>query len=159
MRSFQENLRLYAKLAVRVGVNVQPNQELIVGANTRDLQLTRLVVEEAYHAGAKHVFVHWTDEICQLAKYQHATPEALDYAPDWLYAGMANAMKDGAARLSLYGEDPALLKDVPADRISRHTSALSTATRPVGDMISGFDINWSLVGSAHPESAKRSFQV
>jgi aminopeptidase len=48
----------YAKLIVKVGANVQKNQVVVINSILEAQPLTKLVVEQAYLAGAKNVIVH-----------------------------------------------------------------------------------------------------
>ncbi|MDT7919108.1 MAG: aminopeptidase [Meiothermus sp.] len=49
MSTFEEKLRRFAEVAIKVGVGLQPGQKLFVSASVEALPLTRLVVEEAYN--------------------------------------------------------------------------------------------------------------
>ncbi|WP_036642949.1 aminopeptidase, partial [Paenibacillus durus] len=62
MTSFEQMLDKYANLVIKVGVNIQPGQVLMVHAPLETAELTRLIVAKAYEAGAKYVIVDWDDE-------------------------------------------------------------------------------------------------
>ncbi len=53
----------YAQLAVRVGVNVQPGQTLLINVKAEHYEFARLLVKEAYAVGAKKVVVKFSDDI------------------------------------------------------------------------------------------------
>ena len=53
-------LREYAKLIVRVGANVQKGQDIVVNAGLDQPEFVKMVVEEAYKAGAANVMVQWS---------------------------------------------------------------------------------------------------
>lgn len=157
MRTFEQNLQTYAQLAVRVGVNVQPNQELIVTANTNEVPLVRHIVAEAYKAGAKNVVVLYNDDDSVLSRFQYGHQSALEYAPQWLYDALAMAYEQGAARLSIYGGNPALLENVDPDKVALHSKNQSLAAKRISELVSGFAINWSIVSYANPVWAKMVF--
>ncbi|MGL5245418.1 MAG: aminopeptidase, partial [Sarcina sp.] len=69
MNNKETLLRKYAKLAVHIGVNVQPNQILVISSPIECADFTRLAVEEAYLKGAKEVVVQWSDELTSKLKY------------------------------------------------------------------------------------------
>jgi leucyl aminopeptidase (aminopeptidase T) len=46
-----ELVRRFADLLVRVGVNVQPGQQVVVQADVAHLEIVRAIVESAYAAG------------------------------------------------------------------------------------------------------------
>ncbi|MEI7668242.1 MAG: aminopeptidase [Erysipelotrichaceae bacterium] len=58
-----ELLRKYARLAVRIGANVQKGQPLLINTNLELKDFVRICVEEGYKAGASIVSVRYNDEI------------------------------------------------------------------------------------------------
>ena len=52
-----ERLRRYAELAVRIGANVQPGQDVVVTCLVEHADVAREVARESYRAGAQHVVV------------------------------------------------------------------------------------------------------
>src|SRR3954471_5879470 len=98
-----------AVLAVRVGLNLAPGQELVMTAPVEAIDLSRRITEQAYRAGASLVTTILSDDQATLVRYRHAPDESFDAAPGWLYDGMAQAFSRGAARLAIVGDDPTLL--------------------------------------------------
>lgn len=156
-RTFAEKLELYAKLAVRAGVNVQPGQELILSLPVLDVEFGRLLVKEAYACGAKNVQTMYVDEQNTRARYTHGNDAACDYAPQWYFDGMEAAMREGAARLTIYNENPSLLSDIDPAKVGRWSKVRSKVARKSGDLISGFAINWSLISTPSEAWAKVIF--
>jgi len=156
-RTFEENLRRYAELAVKLGVAVQPGQELILAADVADAHLVHLIVEEAYKAGAKHVQVLYTDEANTLTKFRHGSDEAISYAPKWIYDGQALAFEGNAARLGIFGGDPSLLKSIDPQRVATASKVQSQASKHLSEYIADFRVNWCLIGSASPAWARQVF--
>ena len=68
-------LRKFAKLAVNTGANVQEGQVVAVNASPETRELARLIVEEAYNAGAKRVRVNWSDAYIGRLHYHGMTIE------------------------------------------------------------------------------------
>lgn len=152
-----EKLDRLAEVAVKVGLGLKAGQEIVMTAPVEALDLVRLVTKHAYKAGAKNVTTIFDDEQLALLKYENAKDASFDYAPGWLYDGMAKAYGSGAARLAIRGGNPSLLAGQDANRISRANRALSTAYQPALEKITGFDINWSLLAYASPAWAKTVF--
>ena len=146
-----------AEVAVRVGLGLAPGQEVVLTAPLEALPLVRRLTEHAYKAGAKLVTTLLSDEAATLARFQHAPDDAFDYAPAWLYEGMAAAYKAGAARMAIGGENPALLAGQDPDRVSRANRSRSVAYRPAMELITGFAINWSIICAATPAWAQMMF--
>jgi aminopeptidase len=146
-----------AELAVRVGLNLQPGQDLVMTAPVSALPLARAVTDAAYRAGAGLVVPILSDRDMTLARFRHGHDGSFDRAPGWLYEGMAQAYGAGAARLALVGEDPFLLSEQDAGKVGRANRANAAAYRPALAPISGFHINWSILSCPTLDWAKRIF--
>lgn len=157
MRSFDENLRLYAELTVREGVGLASGQELLVFAEIDQAAFVRLVVAEAYRAGAKNVEVLWKDSDVSRLRFQEGNDEAIGYAPGWLYDGIARAHREGAARLGIVSADPQHLAGIAADRVAASSLAQGKAAKPISEIVSDMAINWCLVGASGAAWAQRVF--
>ena len=150
-------LDTYARLAVRTGLNLQKGQQLVITAPLDAVPLVRRITEHAYRSGASLVTTVYADDETTLARYQHAPQDAFDVAPGWLFNGMAEAFRGGAARLAIAGENPALLAGQDPDKLSRANKARSRAYRPALELITGVAINWCVIASATPAWAKSVF--
>ncbi len=155
--NFETLLDRYAELTVRSGLNVAPGQQVVMTAPLDAVPLVRRITEHAYRAGASLVTTLYSDDATTLARYAHAPDAAFDTAPSWLFNGMAEAFKGGAARLAIAGEDPALLVGQDATKLSRANKARSLAYRPALELITGFAINWCVIAAATPAWAKSVF--
>jgi aminopeptidase len=152
-----ERLDRLAALAVRVGLNLAPGQELVMTAPAEALPLARRITELAYKAGASLVTCLLGDDEMALARYRHAPDEAFDVAPGWLFEGMASAFRNGAARLAIVGDNPSLLAAEDPAKVARANRARSIAYRPALELITATAINWTLVASATPAWATTVF--
>ena len=146
-----------AELAVRVGLNLAPGQELVMTAPVEALDLSRRITAQAYRAGASLVTTFLSDDQAALARYRHAPDASFDAAADWLYDGMAAAFRRGAARLAIVGDDPTLLAGQDPDKVARANRARSQAYRPALELITATAINWTLVAAATPAWAAAVF--
>lgn len=155
--SFDQKLDRLAEVAVRVGLNLQKGQELVLTAPTDALPLVRRIVEQAYKAGAKFVTPLISDDEIALARYRSAPDESFDFAPEWFYNGIANAFRNGAARMGITGANPALLAGQDPQKVSRANIAMSKAYKPAMELITRHDINWTIVASATPAWAELVF--
>ena len=155
--SFDQKLDRLAEIAVRVGLNLQEGQELVLTAPTDALPLVRRIVEQAYKAGAKFVTTLISDDEIALARYRSAPDESFDFAPQWFYDGIANAFRAGAARMAITGANPALLAGQNPQKVSRANIAMSKAYKPAMELITRHDINWTIVAAATPAWAELVF--
>lgn len=155
--SHEERLDRLGQVAVHVGLGLRPGQELVITASIDALPLVRRITEHAYKAGASLVTTLFSDEETTLMRFRNAPDDSFDAASGWLYEGMANAFKSGAARLAISGENPSLLAHEDPEKVSRANRARSKAYMPALSLIAGFDINWTIVSYASPAWAKAMF--
>jgi aminopeptidase len=142
---FDRRLAALAELCVARGVNLQRGQELIVSAPLDAAALVRQVARRAYARGSKSVTCVYEDPLLIRDHIVEADIDALAYAPEWMYRGMAEGLGAGAARLQIVGPYPDLLSGVATDRIIRAHGALAHASRAVAPLIAAAAINWSVV--------------
>jgi aminopeptidase len=154
---FEEKLDRFARVAVHVGLNLQPGQELVISASTEMMPLVRRITEHAYKAGALLVTTLYADDEAALARFKYAEDGSFDHAPQWLADGIAAAFRGGAARLALAGANPALLAGQDPAKVSRANIAASKANKPAMELITRHAINWSILASATPAWAKLVF--
>ncbi|MGI3901807.1 MAG: aminopeptidase [Janthinobacterium lividum] len=140
-----------AEVAVKVGLQLQPGQDLLLTAPVEALPLVRRIAEHAYRAGAGLVTPLLADPEVALARFRAGHEASFDRAAGWLFDGMAKAFDANTARLAIVGEDPMLLAGQDVDKVSRANRANSVAYRPAMERITGFDINWNIV--AYPGAA------
>ncbi|HEU5244956.1 MAG TPA: aminopeptidase [Gaiellaceae bacterium] len=113
-----ERLERYADLAVRVGANVQPGQEVFVHGLVEHAELVRALTRQAYRAGASYVNVAYSDQHVRRAMIELGPDEALTHSPEWLKT--LTRMTEGNAQLGTSGNpEPELLADLDGDRIGR----------------------------------------
>jgi len=154
---FKRKLDRLAEVAVHAGLGLAPGQELLMTATVEAIPLARLIAEHAYKAGAALVTTLLSDEQAALIRFRHGTDAAFDTAPAWLYEGMAQAFRKGAARLAIAGSDPSLLAGENPEHVSRANRATSKAYRPAMELIVRHDINWTIVANATPAWAAAVF--
>jgi aminopeptidase len=146
-----------AEVAIRVGLQLEPGQDLVLTGPVAALPLIRRIVAEAYKAGAGHVQPILSDEEITLARFRNARDESFERAPGWLFEGMARAFAGNAARLAVAGDNPMMLANEDPDKVARANQATSRAYRPALEKITGFDINWNIVPYPSPSWARLVF--
>ncbi|RLP28532.1 aminopeptidase [Mesorhizobium sp. YM1C-6-2] len=146
-----------AEVAVRVGLNLQPGQDLLLTAPAAALPLVRRIARHAYEAGAGIVTPILSDEEITLNRYRFAPDASFDRAPSWLFEGMAKAFSANTARLAIVGDNPMLLSGEDPEKVARANKANSIAYQPALEKIAGFDINWNIVAYPGVSWAKQVF--
>ncbi len=147
----------YAQLTVRAGLNITPGQQLLITAPLEAVELVRRITHHAYKAGCTLVTCMYSDEEATLSRYEQAIDPSFDTAPAWLFNGMAEAFRGGAARLAIIGENPALLAGQDPEKVARANKARSIAYKPAIELITTAAINWCVISCATPALAQSVF--
>ncbi|SEC36071.1 aminopeptidase [Paenibacillus sp. GP183] len=155
--TFESNLEKYAELAVKTALNIQPGQTLWISAPIHIPQFVRLIVKNAYEAGAKNVHIEWIDEICTRLKYTLAPDDSFDKYPLWRANALEELAKENGAYLHIESSDPELLKGVDTKRISAYSIAAGTALVKWREYTSTYKMTWSIIAAPSAGWAKKVF--
>ena len=152
-----EKLREYARLLVRVGLNVQPGQRMVLSSPVECAPFARLCVQEAYDAGCGEVVMNWGDDAVTRMKYLHAGEAVFDTVPLWRRHFFNDHALEGAAYLAISASDPENLKGVSPDRLLRAQRASGKALKDFDrlQMCGGFP--WCIASIPIPSWAARVF--
>jgi len=134
-----------AEVAVKVGLQLQEGQDLLLTAPVVALPLVRKIAEHAYKAGAGLMTPFFSDEELTLARYRFGHDASFDRAAGWLYGGMAKAFSENTARLAIVGDNPMLLSGEDPSKVARASKANSRAYQPALEKIVNFDTNWNII--------------
>src|SRR5437762_5986315 len=146
-----------AEVAVKVGLRLQPGQDLLLTAPAAALPLVRKIAEHAYKAGAGLVTPFLSDEEITLARYRFGHDDGFDRAAGWLYEGMAKAFTQNTARLAIVGDNPMLLSGEDPAKVARASKANSMAYQPALEKIVNFDTNWNIIAYPSASWARQVF--
>lgn len=123
----RELLKKYAKLIVKVGINPNKGQKLIINCPVECAEFGRLCVEAGYNAGCGEVIMVWSDDTCTRLKYLHAEESVFESYPRWQKTFFDDYAAVDAAKLSIYATDPENLKGVSPQRIAKLQRVAGTA--------------------------------
>src|SRR5690625_7185804 len=126
MLTFEQKLKNLATLALRVGVNLQPGQRLILTGPLEAADLMREITRQAYELGAPLVRANYNDTKQELIRALHAHEDTLDEV-DLEKLGMNRTSKErGDAPVGLSGADPSPQAEAAAARLTRISRAALT---------------------------------
>jgi aminopeptidase len=157
MTEFQKKLEKYAELAVKVGVNIQKGQSLVVNAGLDSAEFVRLVVKSAYETGAHNVIVNWNDDVVSRTKYELAPDEAFTTYPVWRAKEQEDLVEQGAAFMAIVSSSPDLLKGVNPERISNFQKAAGTALSKYRQAVQSDKVSWTVIAAPSPAWAAKVF--
>ncbi len=156
-------LKKYAEVTVKIGLNLQPGQDLILqsyrigGVPIQSAPLIREIISAAYRAGARYVDVFWGDEQSKRIRYQQAPEESFDYYPDWQVKAVLEVIERGGALVTVYTETPGLLSDQPSERIAAQQKIIRQHWHPVIKHIGRGSLNWLVISVPLPGWAGKVF--
>jgi aminopeptidase len=134
----------YARLVVRVGVDVQQGQDVLVGGQIDQAPFMRAIVEEAYRAGARHVDVEYRDPFIRRALVAEGPEETLQYSPPWTVARMRHAADTGAAVIAIAGGSNAdVYEGLDPSRLAR--ARMPEFERVWLDAVNSRKVAWTIV--------------
>ncbi len=154
---FETNLQKYAELVIKVGVNIQPEQDLVLRIPIEAAPLARQLAIEAYKAGAKYVNVFYGDDEQTLIRFKYAPRDSFEYFPDWYADALIRFAKNGDAILSVYASDPDLLKDQDPELISASRKAAAKKMRPFSELLGKDYAPWTVIAASTPGWANKVF--
>ena len=116
----EERQRRYGELAVRVGANVQPGQDLVIKALVDHADTARAVAREAYRSGALHVIVLYSDLHLRRAAIELGSADEVGWSPPYLLDWVRRWGEERPALINLTGNpDPDLLADLDPELVGR----------------------------------------
>lgn len=154
----KENLlKEFAKLAIRVGINIQPKQYLIVNAPVEAYEFVRTVVEEAYNAGAGNVIINWKDDTVNSLYYQNVSDEVLTEVPQFLIDKYRYVLDKGAALLSITSPNPNVYKNVDPMKMAMASNASNSKLKFFSDYTMASRTQWAIIAYPNYEWAQQVF--
>ncbi|MFX0144570.1 MAG: aminopeptidase [Candidatus Hodarchaeota archaeon] len=150
---FEHNLEKYAEVIIKVGLNLQPGQRLLIGAplfttsgvSLELAPLVRLITIKAYQAGARLVDVNWNDNYLQLIRLKHAPSVSFTEYPIWKVDTAIKFSEAGDALLVIYAENPNLLIDQDTEKIGALQQTAFKYCEPLMDKVVKNATNWLIV--------------
>ncbi|MEE9377055.1 MAG: aminopeptidase [Candidatus Lokiarchaeia archaeon] len=150
---FEKNLDKYAKVIIKVGLNLQPGQRLLIGvpifsdtyAPIELAPLVRLIVAKAYQIGARLVDVMWKDEQLDLIRLQNAPKNSFEEYSTWRIEAGIKIAKAGDAILVIYAENPDLLINEDSQIINISQQTFFKHMAPIMDLVVQNKMNWAVI--------------
>jgi aminopeptidase len=161
---FEKNLAKYAELIVKVGLNLQPGQRLLIGSPLFDsltpleaAPLVKRVAEYAYRAGALFVDVLWADHQLDLVRLQHAPRDSFSEYPAWQVTAVLDYLRRGDALLLISAHNPDLLNGQDPAVLAAIQQTAFQHSQPIMDYIARNATNWLAVSAPVPGWASKIF--
>ena len=150
-------LREYARLLIRIGLNIQKGQRLVISSPVECASFARLCAQEAYDAGCCEVVMNWHDDAMARMKYLQADDAIFDTVPLWRRHFFNDHALEGAAYLAISASNPENFKGVDSQRLVRAQQASGKALKDFDrlQMCGGFP--WCIASIPIPSWAQTVF--
>lgn len=126
-------LREYARLIARVGVNVQPGQDVIISAELDQPVFTEMLTEECYLCGAAAVRVEWSHQKLTLLHVKYQSEERLGGMAEWEKQKLLHRADTLPAMIYLESADPDGLDGMDQEKWARAIQARWEIIKPIRD--------------------------
>ena len=147
---FELNLDKYADVLLKIGLNLQEGQRLLIGVPIFGIHgtpielapLVRIVVKKAYQDGARLVDVLWNDDQLRLTRFQEAPRDSFEEFPAWRANAAYETANSGDAILNFFAEDPELLKDQDSELVGLFSKTNWIHIGPTMELLVKNSMNW-----------------
>ena len=160
----QQDLQKYAEVVVRVGLNLQAGQRLLInnpstlGVQLHVAPLVREVAKAAYKAGANYVEVLWGDEALLKMRLQQAPSGSFDEFSKWQTDALYQLLDHGnGAHLTIRSNNPDLMNGEDPEIVGHLRKTYLQHYQGFGEAIGQNKLNWLVIAAATPEWAARVF--
>lgn len=159
MTNYKEKLQQYAELLVKVGMNVQPKQPVFIRSSVETLELTHLIVEEAYRCGASDVRVVYSDPTLKRLKFENESVEhfANHEIKSYYVEARMDYVKRGAANLALISEDPDLMDGIDSQKLQAFQQQNARAFKGYMESVQKNQFPWVVAAFPSKAWAKRVY--
>lgn len=143
--NFEHLIEKYAEVALKIGINVQQGQDLIIDAPVSAAAFVHKLVDKAYDEGAKSVYVDYKDEQLTRLNCMKQPEQGLKEFPMWKVKGFVEMAENNVAYLQVYTPNPNLLKDADPERVAIVNKTAATSLREFKRFVMDHKISWSMV--------------
>lgn len=148
----------FAKLAVEFGVNVKKGEDVLITSPVESPELCRLIAKAAYEKGARNVAIDWKDDTLTRLTYEYQDQETLNEVPDWKIEKLDYQIAQKKSnRISIYAEDPDLLKGLDSEKISEAIRENSKKTKEYVKYTMNDILSWLVISVPTKKWAKKVF--
>lgn len=153
----EKTINEYAKLVVKIGVNLQSGQGLEISCPIEKKDFALALTKAGYLAGASIVRVRWSDEDIDKLTYTYAETKELTNVSKWLVDSKNELVEKNFCYIAVSADNPEAFKDIPSEKLFAVAKAKSLALKKYSDSIMSNAIRWCIVSVPTKEWAKKVF--
>lgn len=153
--SLDNKLDKFAEVVVKVGLNLQEGQRLLIGpplflssgTPIENAPLVAKITEHAYKAGAKLVSVIWEDPKHFNLRMEHGPASTYEAYETWKVDTAMEFIENGDAVLLLYAQDPNALAAYDPEITGAMQMNASQHSMPVLGSVANGATNWCVISA------------
>ena len=142
---------------MRVGVNLQKDQILVINAPIECAAFARMIAQQAFAAGAHDVVVSWSDEQFAHIRYEGGKKALFTEFPEWRRAFYEDYAAQGAAFVSIAARDPEIFGDIDPEKLKLANQAAGAALMEYRERLMNNRNTWCVVSVPTKGWAKKVF--
>ena len=146
----------YAKLAVKIGINLQEGQDVVITASTRLVDIVTEIVKVCYENKAKSVRIEWTNEQIDKLHWLNQATEVMAEVPTWVEEKAKYNAETLPCKIYVDDEDPNAYDGVDVMKMAEVRKARFKVLKKYRDMSDNKD-QWLIVAVPSPSWAKTVF--
>lgn len=158
MEKFGLDLEKYSELILKIGLNIQVGEELVISAPVESVDLVRAVTSKAYQLGAKLVTVFYDDEVVAKSTYLNVSTEIIEQIPQHVISAKQYIVDKKAVYLGILCDDPEAFEGVEPSKITARQRAIVKACPEYRKSLDNNETRWCLVAYPHEKWAKKVFK-
>jgi aminopeptidase len=143
----QDMLQKFADVLVRVGINLQPGENVVIYGGTESPELVRAIVRSCWESDAHDVIVRWSDVDVTRWKYELASEDALAFVPAFAVDEREAMFQNKYHRISVGAPYLNAFSHIEQSRIRTAQQAGNAAFDKLWKYFDAGDVKW-VVGAA-----------
>jgi aminopeptidase len=153
----QDLLERYARLAIRVGINLEPGREVAIRAMIEHAPLVHALVKAGYEAGARRVEVDYEDLEVLRSQIALAPEEAVGTAPRWMFERLDDVREQRRAQVFVTGRSPDMFDGLDPARVARSFPAPAALRGAIQKLRDSKARAWTAITCATSSWAKQVY--
>jgi len=149
-------LKNYAKLLVRVGINIKKGEDVIIYADLDQPEFIKLCVEECYRAGARSVTVEWNYAPLAKIHTRYKTISTMAKIENWEIERLKHRAETLPAMLHIVSADPDGKKGINQEKLSKVSKLRYPILKPYHDQMDN-KYKWCIAAVPGAAWAKKVF--
>lgn len=146
----------YAKLAVKIGINLQEGQDVVINASTRLVGFVKEIVKVCYENKARSVKVEWSNEEIEKLHWLYQDTEVLSEVLTWQEEKAKYNAENLPCKIYVDDEDPNAFEGVDLAKMAEVRKARFKVLKKYRDMSDNKD-QWLIIAVPSPVWAKTVF--